>query len=125
MIDITKFFSKIDRSDLSEDSKTMMKLFVDFFKEFHAVNDEKIQEMNDEVASLRERVQKLEHKLDDQSQYSRLDHVVISPKDNDGIPVYRKEENSKQIVRNLFKVHLSHELAENDITIAHRIGKVK
>lgn len=119
------FIAKIDHADLSEDSRTMMKLFVSFFNEFHAEKNVKIQELNDEVKSLRERVQNLEHKIDDQSQNSILDHVVISPKDNGGLPVFTKDENPKQIVRKLFKDHLSLELTDNDISSAHRIGKVK
>lgn len=102
-----------------------MKLFADFFEEFHATNNEIVEKLSDEVSTLRDRVQKLEDKLDDAAQYSRLDHVVISPKDNGGVPIYNRDENSKSIVRNLFREHLSLELAENDISIAHRIGKVK
>ena len=125
MPDINAFITKIDQAGLSEDSKKMMKLFVTFFNEFHTNNDDKIQELNDEVKSLRERVEKLEHKVEDQSQNNILDQLVISPKDNGGLPVVTKDENPKQIVRKLFQDHLSLELTENDISSAHRIGKIK
>ena len=125
MPDIERFVGKIDRSGLSNDSKTMLRLFVDFFKEMCAENEEKVQGLNNEITALRQRVQSLENKVDDASQYSRLDHIVVSPKNNQGLPVYSNNENSKKIVQDLFKQHLSLVVADNDISIAHRIGKVK
>ena len=128
MPDLTAFVAKVDRSDLSQDSKTLLRLFVDFFKEFAEEYNEKISGLNDEIVTLRNRVTTLEDKLDDASQYSRLDHIVVSHKvneDNNGLPVFTQGENSKQIVRDLFNEHLSLEIADSDISIAHRIGKVK
>ena len=125
MPDIERFLGKVDRSGISEDSKALLRLFVDFFKEMCTENEEKVQGLNNEITALRQRVQSLEDKVDDASQYSRLDHIVVSPKNNEGLPVYKKEENSKKIVQDLFREHLSLEVADSDISIAHRIGRVK
>ena len=43
-----------------------------------AENEEKVQGLNNEITARRQRVQNLENKVDDASQYSRLDHIVVS-----------------------------------------------
>ena len=57
--------------------------------------------------------------------------MISAKKGNDGkylsntVPIFDKSENTKSIVRQLIKDHLKLDLAETDISIAHRLGPSK
>ena len=132
MPNLEAFLGKIDRSSLSPDAKALMTLFVDFFKECSAEKNEEIAILKKEVKSLNMRLQSLEDKQDVANQYSRLDTLTLSPKKNaegsfhaDTVPIFDSGENTKTIVRQLFKDHLKLDLADNDISIAHRLQAPK
>ena len=122
------FRGKIERSDLSADNKAMWSLFLDFNDELNAEKEREIASLKEEVSNLQARLQKIEDKQDAAGQYSRLDTLTLSPKkDGSGqflvhtVPTYDKAENTKKIVLDLFKDHLKLELADTDISIAHRL----
>ena len=125
--------SKIQRSGLSRELKEVMTLFVELFKESDAKKDAEIIKLKTEVTTLQKRLEVVENKLDETNQYSRLDTLTISAKKDpetnsflpDTLPVYDNAENTKNIVRELFRDHLSLELHDNDISIAHRLQPPK
>ena len=110
------------------------KVFVQFLK-----NEEKLlnfegfpnKAQDDRIKSQDNRIQALENQQNTSSQYSRLNSITITPKRNENgsfmrntVPAYSNSEDTKQIVRQLFKDHLHLELADSDISITHRLQPV-
>ena len=129
MPNLEVFIGKIDRSDLSVEGKSLMRLFVDFFKESVNEKEEEIAKLKSQVSILEGRLQKVEDKADETNQYSRLDTLIISPRmgangqfDANTVPIIDKAENTKNIVRQLLKQHLKLDIADSDISIAHRLA---
>ena len=130
---IETMLTKIRRSGLSQELKELMSLFVELQKDSDAKKDAEIVKLKTEVTTLNKRLEAIENKLDETNQYSRLDTLTISPKKNletnaflpDTVPVYDNAENTKNIVRELFRDHLRLELQDNDISIAHRLQQPK
>ena len=128
MPDLRVLIGKIERSDLSAELKTMMSLVVDFFQQCTVEKEQELSDLQLECVNLRKRVETLENKQDESNQYSRQDTLTISPKkDRDGqflsetVPTFQRSENTKDIVRQMFKDHLKLELNDTDISIAHRL----
>ena len=125
------FLTKVnDSSTLSPETKELMCLMFEALRECSAEKDELIGELKTEVASLQNRVERLESKLDEAGQYSRLDTITISPKkDVNGaflpgtVPNFDQPKNTKNIVLQLFKDHLRLNLTDQDISISHRLQR--
>ena len=82
--------------------------------------DNKITQVQSEVAILKKQISKLEKRIEDSEAYERRDAIIIS---GSKIPASTGEsENCVQVVRNLTRQHLNLSVPENEISIAHRLG---
>ena len=132
MPNLNFFLEKINQSTLSSEAKNLMQLFIGFITELESEKEAENRVLKEEVRILTNRVQTMENKQDTANQYSRQDSIIISPKKNssgtflpDTIPNYTNSENTKTLVRQLFKDHLRLELQDNDISVTHRLQPVK
>ena len=112
--------SGLDVSSLSEDLKLVVSLITAHFDNAMREKDEKIERLEASLCTMKEKVVSLENKIDDNSQYERRDTLVISGK---SIPTAQPNENCNIIVRNLIKEQTRLILKEEDISIAHRLGR--
>ena len=85
-----------------------------------AGKDAEIEQLKQDVCSLRRDVQNLTERLDDSDAYERRDTFVMS---GDSLPVVSDGENTSGIVCNSIKNNLKIVVKESDISVAHRLGK--
>lgn len=89
------------------------------FVEICKAKDVEIKKLNDEVYSLRNRLIKLEDRIDDQEAYERRDTLIIS---GDKLPVATPNENCEQIVCKILEDNLSMKMSSSAISVSHRLG---
>ena len=82
--------------------------------------DAEIAELSTEISTLCSRVRKLESSLDDTDAYERKDTLILS---GSAIPAGAPDENSHNLVRDVFKNSLQVDVSERDISTAHRLGR--
>ena len=85
-----------------------------------AERDAIIEGLRSDVTQLREKVDKLEHLVDDADAYERRDTVILS---GPAIPPVGPGEQTAVVVKDLVKDKLNLEIGLNDISVAHRLGK--
>ena len=81
--------------------------------------DAKITELQKQVDELQKHVIKLEDSIDDTDAVSRLDQVVVSGAD---LPVVRENEDTKNIITDLFRSKLRFQCSGGEIVNATRLG---
>lgn len=88
--------------------------------------DNNISKLNTTISQLKsshqKHVNKLATDLDVQEQYSRLETLVIS---GSNLPVAGAAVDCKEQVRDLFRQQCQLNLSATDISIAHRVGRIK
>ena len=116
-------------NDLSEDGRRIVIAIRDEIeklrKEFAVQLQEKttqIHELNKEVTFHKEKINKLEEKIDDAEAYERKDALVFS---GEGIPSVEPGENCTTVVCDLLSSQLKLKMNHSDISTSHRIGKKK
>ena len=113
---------KMTRLTLEQVESNWKKAVAELKSEFLGLikaKDQKINQLQNKIEVLEKQVNKLEDSFDDADAASRLDQVVISGAD---IPLVQENENTKNIVSDLFKSKLKLNCAENDIVNATRLG---
>ena len=110
----------VDTSGLSAESKKVVSCIIKgltgYFEDLMNRREEKF---NCEIELLGKRIGYLEDKLDAQENYSRRDTLVVSG----NIPEFSVGENPSQIVQNLICTKLDVNVGNEDISVAHRLGK--
>ena len=112
--------SGLDINSLSKDLKLVVALITAHFDSVIKEKDEKIKQLETAFNTMKEKVDTLERKIDDNSQYERRDTLVIS---GNSIPTAQPNENCNLIVRSLIKEQTRLIIKEEDISTAHRIGR--
>ena len=92
-----------------------------YFDNLMTEKNKRIEDLEREVISLRDRIDRLEDVQDDNAAYMRRESLVMSG----GIPNGTRDENCKTIVVELLRSQVRLNLDINDISIAHRIGRKK
>ena len=101
-----------------EELKSSVEVMSDKFDEYEKDRKEKIiNELQNEVSFLKERIDLLEKKPDDSEQYSRRNCLLVHGVEE------QEQENTDNIVLNVIKEHLDIELSVKDFDRSHRIGK--
>ena len=81
--------------------------------------DAKIERMENEMASLKHDLRKLEDKIEDNDSYERRDTVILS---GHKLPNQTPNENTQNLVCSLIKDNLDVKINAEDISTAHRLG---
>ena len=82
----------------------------------------KVDSLQDTNTKLSERLTKLENDHDETAQYERRDTLIFS---GNVLPVELAEEDTTDIIVNTLKSHLKVPITQNDISIAHRLGRTR
>ena len=85
-----------------------------------AGKDAEIEQLKQDVCTLRRDVQNLTERLDDSDAYERRDTFVLS---GDSLPVVSDGENTIEVVCNSIKNNLKIVVKESDISVANKLGK--
>ena len=116
---------------LPEDQKTMVKLLhalskqsipeeLKSLKESLLEKDTEIQDLRNEVMSLKSQMSRFEQQLDDQEQYSRRDCIVVAgPK----LPEESEDTSTTEQLIGVIKQELGITIDSKEISISHRLGK--
>lgn len=118
-------------NSLSEESRSLVKIIklviteqfnseIETLREELIKRDSEICEIKNEVKDLRNKVVDLESHLDSLEQYERRDSIIIS---GPALPRETQQENPVEIVVNTLKDTLKLNVQEQDISVAHRLGK--
>ena len=121
----------------SKDCKTLVPALISFLKNFERKfdtifkemkedfqskieeRDAKISDLNSEVKTLKEKVNKMEKIADDADAYERRDTLIFN---GPSIPSSNLQENCSTLVQDLVKNHLNLNITATDISTAHRLG---
>ena len=93
----------------------MQNKFFDQLKE----RDAKVMTLENEITGLKNDIQKLEDKIEENESYERRDTVILS---GSKLPAYTSIENTPILVRDLLKKNLDVNIATDEISTAHRLG---
>ena len=94
-----------------------------FREEFRAALESKttqITNLKSEVSHLKDRIVKLEERIDDGDAYERRDTLIFT---GDGVPVGLSDENPVSVVCGLVREKLKIAIQPSDISTAHRMGR--
>ena len=118
------------RSPMGDDARAiieeMKKQFEEMKSEMTNLNDllvnkcREIDILTTDVASLRQKVSKLEKSLDDEDAYVRRETIIFN---GTSIPPSSPGEICNNIIRDVIKEKLKISLQPSDISVAHRAGK--
>lgn len=114
---------RADYSRLSEEGRTLLALIDERFDEIKATikrKDEKIDELEDIVSSMRIEIDKLHVKLEDVETESRATSVIIS---GNSMPSESQGENCINTACEVIKRELKYELSPDVVSNGHRIGR--
>ena len=121
----------------SKDAKALIPVLISLFRESDAkhekmLNDMKnefleavrqkdvtIENLSNEVSSLKKRVSKLEERIEENDQYERRDTLIFS---GPSLPPSTTNENCEHVIRSAIKNNLNVELSPGEISVAHRLG---
>ena len=117
----TRISEKLEKAKLTAETKEIFSMLVSYFDSVLGEKDKKIGVLEEKVVSLQNQVQKLENIVDENSQYERRDTFIIS---GQTLPISRPNEDSKEVVKTLFREHLRMNIDTNDLSTAHRIGRI-
>lgn len=119
-------------ASLSQESKTMVTILkmvitnqftteIEALKEELTNKDSAILKLQSEVSDLQHKVTYLETTIDSVEQYERRDTIIVS---GPSLPSEVHTENAKNIIVNTIRNHLKINIKDEDISVAHRLGKV-
>ena len=100
-------------------------MFGDIRKEFVNLcreQDARIDRLGEENTFLRQKLEKLENKIDDNEAYERKDTVIISGK---AIPPVSNDENCLMLTCQIIKDNVNYIVSPTDISVVHRLGEKK
>ena len=138
MLEELKIFNGLSLT--SKDGKTIVPAITSFFQSYQeklnlvfgemkddfqkllAEKDKKIEKLESEMNSMKNRVETLENHIDDNEAYERRDVVIIS---GENIPAVQDGEKCDEIVCNLISSHLKVKISPNEVSTAHRLGAKK
>ena len=103
-------------AELMESVQHMSDKFDDFEKDRKA-KEEIINNLKEEVSTLKGRVETLEKESDDQEQYSRRNCILVHGLEEN------KEEITDDLVASFIKDKMNIDLSVNDIDRSHRMGE--
>ena len=113
--------------ELSADAQIIISYIQDEFSKFRTEfmedlkrKDQQVQSLTSEVGVLKKKVEKLENLLDESDAYERRDTLIFS---GPAVPAVSRDENCSKIVQELVKNELRCIIGENDISVAHRLGR--
>lgn len=109
-----------DISTLSSEGKTIVSAIIKAMQSISDSKDQRIEQLETQVAVLEKKLTELDDKVDESSQYERRDTIIISG------PVLPQEVNNERpsdVAVNAIKQNLHINVSPDDINIAHRIGK--
>ena len=117
---------------LSEESQSLVKILtlvltkklkveINVLKGELCKKDDQITKLNDEISALKEKVQDLETNIDCVDQYERRDTIIVS---GPLLPQETQQENVANIFTTAVREHLTVNINDSDINVAHRIGPV-
>ena len=89
------------------------------FEKDRREKDEIIKNLSKETSAMAQRIDKLEHLVDQQEQYSQSNCLLVH-----GI-AETNDENTKDLVLKTINENLDIEIPENEIDRSHRIGRKK
>ena len=105
-------------SDMRKEVADVKKV-VDDMRQIVEAKDDRIDDLEQEVMTLRRRIMQKEDRSDEAEAYSRRDTVVVSGSD---LPAAVDRESPIQVVCDTLKTRLNLDLRQCDISVAHRIG---
>ena len=113
--------------ELSEEGRTIVQLLstkiddvMNSFMKLLKERDDKIDKLQEEVSTLKSKIEQVEEKMDDSDSQQRRNDVIVSGK---VLPVVSEGENCRKLIVGLFKEHVKVNLKMADIIEAHRVGK--
>ena len=112
--------SDLDVKSLSAEGQIIVALVTAHFDKVMKEKDEKIENLEATVNTLKDKINSFEQQMDDNSAYSRRDTLVIS---GNNLPIMNPNENCSEIVRSLLKDQIRLVIKPDDISTAHRLGR--
>ena len=110
-------------SELSGDSKRIVKILMrefEFLKSQISSKNQEIADLKESVGMLQTKVERLEMLVDDADAYERRDTVILT---GSALPAYSIGENCVNLTREIIKRDLKVELPVQEINTVHRLGK--
>ena len=132
--------SPTEISSLSNDSKLLykaldksiqshIKSIADHYDTLIAKKEQEIELLTNKIddlhianTKLQDRLTKLEYEHDETAQYERRDTLIFS---GNVLPNEHEEENTTEVIVNTLNSHLKVPITQNDISIAHRLGRTR
>ena len=112
--------SDLDVKSLSAEGQIIVALVTAHFDKVMKEKDERIENLEATVNTLKDKINSFEQQMDDNSAYSRRDTLVIS---GNNLPIMNPNENCSEIVRSLLKDQIRLVIKPDDISTAHRLGR--
>ena len=84
--------------------------------------DEKIDVLTEQLKNAKDRLNKLEERIENNDSYERRDTLVLSGSKILAPPTPAKDENIVQLSRNLIRENLGVSVPENEISVTHRLS---
>lgn len=111
---------KDDISSLSSEGKMIVSAIIKAMQTINDRKDQRIEQLETKVSDLEKKCIELENQVDESSQYERRDTIIIS---GPVLPSETNNEKTSEVVVNAIKQNLYINFSNDDINIAHRIGK--
>ena len=113
--------SRITDSRLGNETKEILSILVTYFDGIVNQRDTRVVELEDRVTQLEKHVVKLEESIDENNQYGRRESLIVS---GELVPMETSGEDCRRVVIDLFRDNLRLNIQPNDISTAHRIGRI-
>ena len=111
---LSQFLSKLD----CKFEKMLGDMRYEFQQAIQA-RDSKILTLETELFRVKERLEKVEERIEDNESYERRDCLVFS---GAKIPPHANNENCVRIIQELARNNLKISIPENEISVAHNVG---
>ena len=118
---------KDEYENLSAEGKAIVTIMQDEFQKLRLEfmgqldsKDEQIQELRDQVTSLKEQMSKVRETIDENDAYERRDTVILS---GNSIPIFSQGENPTNLAIEAVKNELKIQISPSDVSVAHRMGR--
>ena len=112
-----------DYSKLSEDGKILLALIDQRFDEMRAtieLKDKKINDLEEQVCSMKHDMDALQKKIDDLDADGRSSTVIVS---GSSLPSVMNDENPVAVVCEVLKRDLKYEISPDNVVAGYRLGK--
>ena len=118
---LAEITSKITDSRMGNETKELLSILVTYFDGIVNQRDARVVELESRVTKLENHVAKLEESIDENNQYGRRESLIVS---GELVPMEVSGEDCRNVVIDLFRINLRLNMQPNDISTAHRIGRV-